>query len=256
MPFVAEHISSTKNPVVRSFVRLHRPRARRDSGLMLIEGPTVFKAAIDAGATPVTVLATPEDVATPDLVHGLGDVTVHSVTEHVLKAASDTTHPRSPVATFRRPEPSPLRGGNVVVLVDISDPGNVGTIIRTAAALRWDVVVTGHTADVWSPKVLRSSAGTHFSTAIHEAESLEALFVDSQYTVVATIVADGDNTVHAPEPIALLVGSEAHGLADEVLALADTTLTIPMPGGTESLNAAVAAALGMWIAAGQPPTPS
>ncbi len=198
----------------------------------------------------MVVLALEDDVATREAMQSRGDVVFHTVTEHVLKAASDTTHPRSPVAIFARPKQGELTDRNVVVLIDVADPGNVGTIIRTASALGWDVAVSPHTADVWSPKVLRSGAGSHFATTIVEMESLEATFPDDRYSLVATVVSGGAATVDTERQIALLIGSEAHGLPVEVVEQAATRLTIPMPGGAESLNAGVAAALGMWICMG------
>lgn len=242
-----DHISSTKNPLIRDFVRLHRQRARRDRGEILIEGPIVFAAALEAGCVPTTVLATADDIVTQNAVHSHPDVRFHTVADHVLKAASDTSQPQSPVATFQRPASPELSDRNVVVLVGIGDPGNVGTIIRTAAALGWDVAATPDTADVWSPKVLRAGAGTHFSTTIAEGQSVAEIFSDRPHVLIATVVAGGQSDVDIDRPIALLIGSEAHGLAIRELELADHRLTIPMPGGTESLNAAVAAALGMWI---------
>lgn len=248
MRLVAEVISSTKNATVRSFVRLHRQRTRRDQSQILIEGPIVFAAALDAGARAVTVLALEDDLTTQSLAHEYQDATLHLVADHVLKTASDTTHPQSPVAIFERPESSRLTRRNVVVLVDVSDPGNVGTIIRTAAALGWDVAVSGQTADVWSPKVLRAGAGTHFGITIVEIDNVSEAFKDLPHILVGTVVAGGATSVgESEQPIALLIGSEAHGLPDDILGTADVSLTIPMPGGTESLNAAVAAALGMWI---------
>lgn len=207
----------------------------------------MFAAALDAGSIPLTVLALVDDAATQSLMQTYPDATLHLVADHVLKAASDTTHPQSPVAVFERPKSSQLTGRNVVVLVDIADPGNVGTIIRTAAALGWDVAVSKQTADVWSPKVLRSGAGTHFVTGIVEFDTIGAAFDGLPHTLVGTVVTGGDGTVDKEGPIALLIGNEAHGLPDEVLEQTAIRLTIPMPGGTESLNAAVAAALGMWI---------
>jgi RNA methyltransferase, TrmH family len=244
---VPDVISSTKNPIVRSFVRLHRQRTRRETNQILIEGPTVFAAAIAAGAKPLHVLAAVDDTDTQSSMQRFPEAAFHFVGDHVLKAASDTTNPQSPVAIFTRPDSSQLSDRNVVVLVDISDPGNVGTVIRTAAALGWDVAVSHGTADVWSPKVLRAGVGTHFATSIVAIDSMETAFAETAHTLVGTVVSGGQGTLEISRPIALLIGSEAHGLPQDVLALTEVQMTIPMPGGTESLNAAVAAALGMWI---------
>jgi TrmH family RNA methyltransferase len=196
---------------------------------------------------PLEVLCLPDDDSTQVLMRSYPDASVHTVEDHVLRAAADAANPQSPLGVFARPASPGLTGDHVVVLVDISDPGNVGTIVRTAAALGWDVAVAGHTADPWSPKALRSGSGAHFSTNIVEVGSVESAFDRDRYVVVATVVSGGVSTIEDPRSVALLIGNESHGLSDHDRSFADIELTIPMPGGTESLNAAVAAALGMWI---------
>lgn len=238
-------ISSTKNPLVRRAARLHRRRIRKETNQILVEGPNVFNAAIEAGLTPEMVFVKEDDELdffdTDEL-----PTSVIPVTGRVLTSLGDTKSPRSPIAVFQRPPHPPVNDKrNLVVLVDVSDPGNVGTIIRTAAALAWDVGLTEHTADAWSPKVLRSAAGAHFATAIHDVPMADIKTLS--HTRVAAVGTGGSPSVDSDEPFALLIGSEAHGLPPHIIVDAHEKLTIPMPGGTESLNAAVAAALGMWI---------
>ena len=149
--------------------------------------------------------------------------------------------------------------GMYLVLVDVSDPGNVGTLIRTAEATGSSgVIVTPQTADVFSPKVVRASAGSVLRMPLAEVglEELEATFEHLKVQSIATAM-DGqpytDVEVDAGKPLALILGSEAHGLAEEVRALADHTVSIPMHGEVESLNVATTGAvLGFHLAAQRP----
>jgi TrmH family RNA methyltransferase len=130
-----------------------------------------------------------------------------------------------------------------VVAWGLGDPGNVGTLIRTAAAFGWDVGYSPGTADPWAPKVLRAAAGGHFRTGLTPVGSVDELR-DAGLATVATVVTGGET----PDRLgagryALLVGEEAEGLPSDVVDRAAFKVSIPMPGGTESLNAAVAASI-------------
>jgi len=130
--------------------------------------------------------------------------------------------------------------------VEIGDPGNVGTLIRSAGALGWQIALIGG-ADPWSPKVLRASAGvqlSHPAVAIDELERLVTIGLDP----IATIVSGGidPGSLEVDNPIALLVGNETHGLPTTLVEHCVASLTIPIAAGVESLNAAVAGALAMY----------
>ena len=137
--------------------------------------------------------------------------------------------------------------GGLLVLVDVSDPGNVGTLIRTAeAAGCTGVVVAGETADVLSPKVVRASAGSVVRVPLAEldADWLVTALHGAGYDVVATAL-DGDHytDVDADGGVAWLLGSEAHGLRGDLAVAADRSVAIPMAGAVESLNVATAGAV-------------
>ena len=141
------------------------------------------------------------------------------------------------------------RNGLYLVLVDVSDPGNVGTLIRTAEATgSAGVIVTPQTADVLGPKVVRASAGSVLRMPVAEVplEDLEATFERLGVQSIATAM-DGerysDVDIDVSKPIAIVLGSEAHGLAEEVRAIADHTVSIPMHGKVESLNVATTGAV-------------
>jgi TrmH family RNA methyltransferase len=162
----------------------------------------------------------------------------------VLEACSTTTTPQDPVAVLDRPE-SVATGPRRLIAWGIADPGNLGTMIRTAAAVGVDVVVGGPgSADPWSPKVVRSGAGAHFTVAMEEVRGFGAALGGREG--LALVVAGGIPPDPDPEGSwGLVVGSEAHGLPAEVVD-ACRPVTLPMPGGTESLNAAVAAAVALY----------
>jgi TrmH family RNA methyltransferase len=245
---MATVITSVSNPLIKRIRTLHRSRGRRSAGLTLVEGPIVFSQMAAAGVIPETILAIEDDDATAALCRAHGWIPI-LVSREVLAAASDTLHPQSPVAAVPIPESGAIRERDTLLLMDISDPGNVGTMIRSAAAFGWDVCSSGTTADPWSPKVLRAGAGSHFgvhlvasSDPVDEARSLGL-------EIVASVVTGGDQIKRTDRPIALMIGSEAHGLFQEDVTAADRRATLSMDGGVESLNAGVAASILMYLLA-------
>ncbi len=229
-------ITSTTNPLVKEVVRLHRTKERRTTGLVLIEGPQLLAEAVSTGYS-VEFAFTTDIAAYPDAVE---------VSDAVLGKASTTATPNSLVAVLRMVAPEARPAANVLVLWDVAEPGNVGALIRSAAAFGFDVIVSGAGADPWSPKALRAGAGGHFHTRVRLAPSLEvAQLHELGFHTVAAVAHGGEALVGPRTPIALLVGSEAHGLPAEVVATASARWTIPT-SGVESLNAAVAGSIAMY----------
>jgi TrmH family RNA methyltransferase len=163
------------------------------------------------------------------------------VVPEVLERLATTEHPQSPVAVATVPESSIPTEGSLLAAWGVADPGNAGTLIRTAAAFGLGFVAGPGTADPWSPKVLRSAAGGHWWTSVGFAADLGHLR-GSERVLVATVVSGGADpeSLRPHRQVCLLIGGEAAGLPAEVAAAADLRVTIPMPGGTESLNAAIA----------------
>lgn len=229
-----------RNQVVVDAARLHRKRHRAERSRTLIEGPQLLEEALAAGIEVHTAFTLETDEVTP----GLGDIhgfEVIPVTQSAMERLADTTTPRGPIAVVGIPDDQPAVGGNLVVAHGVSDPGNLGAVIRTAAAFGWGVAYTPGSADPWSPKTLRGAMGGHFRTTINRIEDLEDL---GEWTTVATVVSGGIPPAQVSSgPYAVLVGEEATGLPDEVVGECDVQVTIPMPGGTESLNAGVAAGI-------------
>jgi TrmH family RNA methyltransferase len=229
-----------RNQAVTDAVRLHRAKHRRDQGKTLIEGPQILEEAIAASAVVERAFALAEDAATFDLGSGAG-FEVLPVTVSALDRLAGTKSPRGPVAVLRIPDAPDRLAGNLIVARGVSDPGNLGALIRTAAAFGWGLGVTPGSADPWSPKTLRGAMGGHFHTKVVRLDDLDDL---TEWTTVATVVDGGIPPSEVGNgPYAVLVGEEATGLEHDIAAACDIQVTIPMPGGTESLNAGVAAGI-------------
>jgi TrmH family RNA methyltransferase len=241
-------ISSPRNPRINEVRRLRRRRERRATGLTTVDGPFLLQESVAAGISVVEVFGLAGDA---DAEAGAAEAGAPftSVTPEVLQRIASSMNPRGPVAVIEMPEPVAIQGRDSVLLWDVSDPGNVGTIIRTAAAFEFQVLATSTSVDLWSPKVLRAAVGGHFRVGVIQGvDSLEDL--DRSSIVPIATAADGvevGKVDMADEgPVAFIIGNEASGVPERITSRA-TTIALPMPGGTESLNAAVTAGVLMYL---------
>ncbi len=247
-----EPVRSPRNQRVAAAIRLRRARDRGDAQSTLLEGPHLLEAAAAAGAPVGPVFALEEDQATTSLAAGAGYELV-IVTQQVLDRLAPTLHPRGPVGVLRIPASVPLRDRNAVVLWGVGDPGNAGTLIRTAAAFGFGAIFGPGTVDPWSPKVLRAGAGAHFSIPIEWGlDDFEELSRRG-FETIGTVVAGGGSPseMGGKGPWAVIVGDEARGLPDDLVAVCDLRVTIQMAAGQESLNASVAGSIIMYELAGR-----
>jgi TrmH family RNA methyltransferase len=213
--------------------RLHRARDRRERGLTLVEGPHLIADVAAAGGVIRQTFAVDPDNA---------DVT--PVDQKALERLAGTDSPRGPVAVVEIPIEWLDRSRDLLVSVGVSDPGNLGTMVRTAASFGWGFAYMEGSADPWGPKTIRAGAGGQFQTPVARIGSMSEI---SEWTTVATVVGGGSPLTDVTGgPIALLIGEEAHGLPQRVSAAADHRVTISTPGQTESLNAAVAAGIAVY----------
>jgi TrmH family RNA methyltransferase len=229
-----------RNQSVVDAARLQRSRHRRERSQTLIEGPQILTEALVAGVAVESAFASSSDDETFDLGerHGFDVVPVDDA---ALARLADTKSPRGPVAIIPIPGDETHHTGNLLVAHGVSDPGNLGALIRTAAAFGWGVGITPGSADPWSPKTMRGAMGGHFRTKLIRLDDLGDL---TAWTTVATVVDGGMPPSDVSSgPYAVLVGEEATGLPADVVDECDIQVTIPMPGGTESLNAGVAAGI-------------
>lgn len=240
-----EPVRSWRNPRIAEAIQLRRARRRAETGRTLLEGPHLLEEAVAAAAVLETVFVCVDDDTSTRLIAGLGFETVQ-VTPSVIAKVAGTQNPRGPVAIMAVPPDRPAIDGSVIVSYGVGDPGNTGTLIRSAAAFGLGFLSGPGSADPWSPKVMRAGAGAHFRTAIERAEVVSVdLLRERGFTVVASVVAGGA----PPEQLAgiahcaLLIGDESAGLPTDVVEAADMGITIRMPGRTQSLNAGVAGSL-------------
>jgi TrmH family RNA methyltransferase len=225
--------------------RLHRARGRLEAGLTLVEGPHVLAEALSCGIRPETVFYLEEDGATPELIAAWpgADVELVPVTPAVLARVAGTEHPRGPVAVIPVPATEPASGRDVV-MIEVGEPGNAGTLIRSAAAFGFDVVFSPGAVDPWSPKVVRGAAGGHFHARLVDATSLHGR------AHLVSVVADGlsvDQAMSALDgPIVLVVGNETRGAEPVRFGSTAVPVTIPMVASLDSLNASVAGSILMY----------
>lgn len=235
-----EPVRNHRNRIVVDAARLHRARIRKERCQTLVEGPNLLADAVAARTSIRTVFALASDGMSARLadVHGLDLLLVD---QRALGRLAGTETPRGPIAIVDLPEDDLPTDRNVLVACGVSDPGNVGTLIRTAAAFGWSYAYTEGAADPWSPKTMRAGAGGQFQTPIVRLDGLSDL---QGWKTVATVVADGSSldSVGAGR-IAVLVGEEASGLDEKTASAADIRVTVPLTGPSESLNAAVAAGI-------------
>jgi RNA methyltransferase, TrmH family len=237
--------------------KLHRQVARRRSDRFLVEGANLVEAASRRGLVR-EVFAT--EAAAQRYRDLLAATDIQLITERAAKALSDTVTPAGLVAVCENPSTAlsdvlAQAPRLVAVGVEISEPGNAGTLIRIADAMGAAAVVfAGHSVDPYNGKCLRASAGSIFAVPVvtePDAEAAIGALQGAGLRVLATTV-DGELSLDDADlaaPTAWLFGSEAHGLSGQVAAQADARVAIPMSGDTQSLNVAAAAAICLYQSA-------
>ena len=243
-----ETLSSLKNPRVLAWRSLKDKKGRDSENAFLVEGVRMVQEALHS-AFPVLALLIREDFVPPyDLP---GKLPAYSLPEHVFRAVCDTRTPQGIAAVLARQSRS-AEGQRLLALDGVQDPGNVGTIIRTADAAGFDgILLSGQCADIYSPKVLRSSMGSIFRMGFSFPAALpDALlaYKEKGYSILSSQL-DGDpfySRQNVAASFILVIGNEGNGVSDEVRACATHRLCLPMRGGAESLNAAVAAGIMMY----------
>ncbi|KMN76279.1 transposase [Chromobacterium sp. LK11] len=250
MSYLSKTITSAHNDEIKQLARLAQsPRERRKQQAMLLEGIHLTESCLDAGIVPERVYLNEAAESHPEvraLLRRLSAPTVViAVPEAVLAKATALASAGELLALCPRPQPRPSpAGASRVMLEDIQDPGNLGTILRCAAAAGvYDVMLSKGCVDVYSPKVLRAGMGAHFALNIHEQADLCAELARYDGRKLVTHL-EGSTSLYAQDlrgPVAFVFGNEGAGVSAEALALADARVRIPMPGHAESLNVAMAA---------------
>ena len=254
-----ELITSRRNPLVKRLRLLHDGRGRRDQGLLLLEGTHLLQEVLRLQRQPVELLATPAWLADhAALLAAVPPGCVgRAVSPEVLEAVATTRHPDGVVCTLPAPPacaPEAAEARFVLALDGLQDPGNLGTLMRTALAAGVEALWLAEGADPFQPKVLRASAGAALALPLLRegrgelAVRLEAAAGAGLQLVVAVRPEAGPEAplpywqLDWTRPTVLVLGSEGAGVSPQLEALASQRVTIPHSPAVESLNVAVAAA--------------
>ena len=249
-----ERISSRKNPLLQQVKKLLSNRAeRRKQGLFVADGTKLLEEAVKyCPGLETVILSEGVEALVPEHVR------VVRVPADVMASISPMEAPPGALFLGRLPQQQtfvPTKG--MLILDGIQDPGNVGTILRTADAMDVPVVLLEGCADPWSWKVIRSTMGAAFRVPVIQATWEEVLTACREAGIPIGVTALSDRAVDIRtaqvSDMALVIGSEGRGVRKEVLENADHELIIPMNPHCESLNAAIAAAIVMWQIRAQKP---
>ena len=242
-----ERITSRKNPLLQQVKKLLSSRKERENaGLFVADGTKLLQEAVKFCPELETVILS--DGVQADVP---ASVRVVRVPEDVMESISPMRSPQGALFLCRLPEKTEFQPKSGTLLLDgIQDPGNLGTILRTADALEIPVVLLEGCADPYSHKVVRSSMGAVFRTPIVQAawDQVKAACKEAGIPVAVTALSDRAKDIRgaALEQMAVVIGSEGQGVRREIIDQADAELIIPMNPRCESLNAAVAATIVMW----------
>lgn len=240
-------ITSRSHDKIKYAVRLQQKKYRNEYQQFIAEGVRTCMTLMTAGVELIDLFITEKNIAEIEDIIPEKHVTI--VPDAVMDKLTSATTPSGFLGVFaipKAPENPALTSG--LVLTRIGDPGNMGTLIRTAAAMGLTNIILVEGTDPWSPKVVQGSAGTIGSVNILRWSWQELLDHKKDTPLYGLVVADGKE----PETIdnkniLLVVGSEADGIPEGWLKDCNETITLPMPGDTESLNAAIAGAIALYL---------
>ena len=257
-------VTSRANPRVKQLRGAFAGQARLSGGLVAIEGEHMLYEAVRSGMMLKTIFVS-ERVALPEWVPR--SVELIELTDEVFSSVVDTQSPQGIAAMLIPPtrtlDDALAKSNNpalVVIAVGLQDPGNLGTLIRSAEAFGASAVLaTQGTVSGWNQKAMRASAGSIFRVPLIPVTPADVVTLKARGLKLFAAVADGPerpdglSTVDAnlTQPCALMIGNEGAGISEEWLSLADARITIPTPGHVESLNAAIAGSLLLYEASRQ-----
>ena len=239
-------IQSLTNPKIKHLVHLHSKSYRQEHQQFIAQGLKTCVTLLQGGYSLHSIYLS------ESMYQEHGDLfpteSIVIVTDAVVKKISTTITPSGIVAVFAMPENKTAPTDNAIALYNIQDPGNLGTLIRTAAAMNITTVYLIEGGDPYNPKVIQATAGTIAHVVIVETNWSEFQKTNKDFKTCALVVNDGKT----PESIdlkhtILIIGNESQGLPEQIINECSEKMTIPMPGKTESLNAAVAGSIAMYL---------
>lgn len=252
-----EKITSKNNSIIKDTKRLFTSsKARRECMLFPLEGARLCFDVLNSFYSVDTVLVTEElYLRYKDKVDSLIELADKSyfITDDIATKISDTPNPQGVFVLCRmQSDGGNQLTGKLIALDNVQDPSNVGAIIRTAEALSIDGIITYNCCDIYNPKTLRASMGSILRMSIADTSDLEQTLNEyklSGYKVYSTVpdsTANSIKDIDFDKNVISVIGNEANGVEENIKALSDKLITIPMLGRAESLNASVAASITMW----------
>ncbi len=252
-------ITSTTNPTAKSMKALASKKGRAEQNAFLAEGAKIVQEALDSGLTPVTafLLSSCQDaplIELADRLHGAG-ARVFAVSDAVIQSAGDAQSSQPILASFVLPpsdDRSVLREPGLFLALDgLQDPGNLGATLRSADAMGVKAVLLGAgSADPYAPKSIRAAMGSTFHLPLLSCADLVAdlALMKGEGSLLVAADLQGDETLPTLAPsTVLLIGNEGNGLQKSAIDVADARYRLPMPGRSESLNAAVCTGILLYL---------
>ena len=250
-------ISSKDNELIKHVKKLKDKKYRDENNEFLIEGIKMISEAIQEKANIKQILICDDcesNCQIPnDLMYEIAKFNMVRVSQKVFKSITDLTTPQGILAIVEKNDISSIdyKQNFFLILDDIQDPGNIGTILRTADSINMkQIIVSSKTADVYNPKVVRSTMGAIFRVKVIVKEDLEKTVKElkkHKIKVLATDLKTDENIYDINyNKTAVIIGNESKGVSEKLLNISDGRIKIPMTGKTESLNAAVASSIIMY----------
>src|SRR5699024_1960500 len=243
-------ITSRQNGQVKTWIKLNRKKEREKTGLFIAEGFHLVEEAIKSQMSIKELIIS--EKLNNDLPNYTNGYPQTVISDELSNEIADTETPQGIFAVVEMPKQSNQLHSKVLLLDQVQDPGNLGTIIRSADAAGFTQVICGEgTVDPYNAKVLRSGQGSHFHVDIQSADLNEYIskLKRQSIPVYGTDLSKDSidyKTVGPKDKVAIIVGNEGSGVNKELLELVDGTLHVPMKGQAESLNVAVAASILMF----------
>lgn len=247
-----EFITSRNNKTITEASKLKDKKYRERTGLYCFEGRKLFEEALISNTAIKTVFVREDSYAHYKNLLDRTDAAIYTVSNSVYEKLTEDKAPDGIFTVARKAAASSVIEGRCFILSEVRDPGNVGTCIRSARAFGIDTLILHNCADIYNPKVIRSTMGAFFrqnTVTTDDVFSLLKMLKTNGYRVLPAALSDKSvslTDVKINEKTVFIVGNEGHGISESVLMQCGESVIIPMKGDTESLNASVAASLLMY----------